>query len=521
MEKKLLLSTKITLKEIADFIFGKFHFSNIELDPLLRAKIIKSNQHLNQLLINKTPIYGVNTGLGESCFRLISASQEYELQRNLIAYLTCGTGDFLPLEVARGTCIIRLISLSKGLSGVSEELLERMKLYVIRDWLPLIPREGSLGASGDLIPLAYLAQIIQGNGEVLANGKKRLISELLAEEKIAPYELKAKEGLALVNGTSVMTALAIVNLKHAQLLTKLAVICTSWLCMAIKGRVEAFGDLVNKDAKYFKGQHLVASQISELLREEDYSTICYSQIKNIDGVTSDFVQDPYSLRCTPQILGPVVETLDLIEEWLQNEMNSVADNPLINENGVIATGGNFYGGYIAHGMDYLKISLGHIADLLDRQLTMLISDKTNRGLPANLANWPNLPKHEWHIHHGLKGLHQLVSAITSEIMAKTIPNSVFSRSSESHNQDKISLGMSASTQCYDIIESLFNIMGAYLICLAQALDLREQQLKSPLGKSIYALVRSNVKYVEKDQALDLNLRDLVVSLKKLAKEDLI
>ena len=161
------------------------------------------------------------------------------------------------------------------------------------------------------------------------------------------------------------------------------------------------------------------------------------QINIENELTQQMVQDPYSLRCSPQILGPIIETLDLIENWLENEINSVSDNPLIDDEGNLATGGNFYGGHLAHGMDYLKICLGNLADHLDRQLTLLVNSKTNRGLPDNLVFTNGLNKEEKHLHHGLKGLHQCVSALTSEIMALSIPNGIFSRSSESHNQDKI------------------------------------------------------------------------------------
>jgi histidine ammonia-lyase/phenylalanine ammonia-lyase len=174
---------------------------------------------------------------------------------------------------------------------------------------------------------------------------------------------------------------------------------------------------------------------------------------------------------------------------------------------------------MAHGMDYLKISLGNIADLMDRQLTLLISDKTNRGLPPNLADWDNMPEKDRHLHHGLKGLHQLTSAVTSEIMAKTIPNSIFSRSSESHNQDKVSLGLSAATQCSEITDSLFNISAAYLICLAQAIDLRKINLVGKDSQRIIKLIRKNVPFVKRDTRLDKNIKYLIEDLKSMALKE--
>ena len=215
------------------------------------------------------------------------------------------------------------------------------------------------------------------------------------------------------------------------------------------------------------------------MEEEDYAP----KVDETKDVDDGRIQDRYSLRCAPQILGPVVDTFRLVGQWLECEINSTSDNPLVDTEGAFAMGGNFYGGYLSQGMDYLKISLGHVADFADRQLMMLIDEKSNRGLPPNLANWPGLPEEERYLHHGLKGLHQSVGAITSEIMARTMPNGVFSRSSESHNQDKVSLGMSAATACSDILESLFTVQALYLICLAQALDLRVSVCRAKLRRN--------------------------------------
>lgn len=187
--------------------------------------------------------------------------------------------------------------------------------------------------------------------------------------------------------------------------------------------------------------------------------------------------------------------------WLEDEINSVSDNPLLSYTGEIATGGNFYGGYLSQGMDYLKISLAQIADLTDRQLLFIVDEKSNRGLPANLANWPGLPPQQRHLHHGLKGLHQAASALTSEIMALSLPNSIFSRSTESHNQDKVSLGMSAATQCHDLIEKLLTLQTLHLICLAQALDLQKIQLKGRTAKKLYTLIRQHVPFIQSDREI--------------------
>ena len=516
MSNTFIISKHVTKEAVLDFVYNRKSYISIKLDDELINKTTNSRRNFEKLIENNVPIYGVTTGFGESCFRAIDKENSELLQKNLVDYLSCGTGKELTPEVSRAIFLLRLISLSKGYSGVSIELINRMVTYLENDWLPIIPCEGSLGASGDLIPLAYLAQIIQGNGKVYANDQVQNISILLNEKNLKPYKLKSKEGLALVNGTSAMAGLALTNLSHISYLYETSVLCTAWLCLVLKGRTEAYDVLVNQKAKDSLGQAKTATMVKKLIDEEEYKSKNLSTIQTKDNYTCDFIQDPYSMRCTPQILGPVYDTIELFGSWLGHEINGVSDNPLIDENGNLANGGNFYGGYISHGMDYLKICLAHIADQMDRQLTLLISDKTNRGLTPNLINWPD-NNSERHLHHGLKGLHQLGSAITSEIIAKSMPNGVFSRSSESHNQDKVSLGMSAACQCTEVIDKVYNLFSAYLICLAQAVDLREIKFKGRTSKEMYSKIRSCTGFVDKDTRLDGALQKLSTELKQLAK----
>ena len=516
----LFSDEKLSLNAVADFAFRRERAPRrIEFhrDCLQRARA--SRARLESFVERELPIYGVTTGFGDSCFRVIPKDKAEILQRNLVSYLLTGSGPLLSEASTRALFVIRLKSLSRGYSGVSEALLERMALYLEKDWLPAIPREGSLGASGDLIPLAYLAEVLQGEGELLVPGKPgetRATRAVLEEAGIAPYVLKSKEGLSLVNGTSVMAGIALENLNSARFLVETTLLSTAWLCIALRGRTEAFEPLVNEIANTHDGQRKAAAAILSFLREEKHTAKPLSQIAIENAMTTEFVQDRYSLRCAPQVLGPVLETIDRAQRWLETELNGVSDNPLIGEDGSLAMGGNFYGGYLSQGMDYLKISLAHVADLLDRQLMTLIDEKSNRGLPANLANWPGIPEEERFLHHGLKGLHQSVNAITSEIMAKAMPNGIFSRSSESHNQDKVSLGLSAAVQCEEMLKQLYQIQSLTLVCLAQALDLRKVELRGPTARAFYAVVREHVPYVECDTKLGPAIDGLTAKLKTLA-----
>lgn len=509
--KLQLSSDNLRLAEVGAFLFrGREGEAALELEPSCLARVAASRERFLALMENEVPIYGVTTGFGASVTKPIARAQSEKLQSNLIAYLTCGTGPKLPREAVRAAMLFRLSSLTRGYSGVSVELVERLKVFLERGWVPVVPREGSLGASGDLIPLAYIAQALQGKGEVVAaDGQLRSVASLLEKHGEKPYHLKAKEGLALVNGTSAMCGVAFVAYQHCAQLVSLATMATAWACMALRGRTEAFGPLVNAEAKKFPGQKEIGAQITALLRAEKYSPV----------LGKNPIQDKYSLRCAPQVLGPVLESLELAQGWLETEINGVSDNPLVSEEGELAMGGNFYGGYLAHGMDYMKLCLGHVADLADRQLMTLMCESTNRGLPANLANWAGEGEtgfEENFLHHGLKGLNQSVSAITSEILAKSIPNSIFSRSSESHNQDKVSLGMSAGVQLLEQIPQVYNVLAMHLICLAQALDLREQELRGEASRRIYALVRRHCAFVSHDQPLDRAVTALSTELQALA-----
>jgi histidine ammonia-lyase/phenylalanine ammonia-lyase len=511
---------RLSLEKVREFAYRSPETTvEIEIAPELLARVRASEKRLHEFIDQGLPIYGVTTGFGDSCHRVISPSQTETLQKNLIAYLLAGTGPTLSRETTRAIFLIRLRSLSRGYSGVSADLLARMKLYLERDWMPLIPREGSLGASGDLIPLAYIAEVLQGDGRIhppvdSPRGTEPLpMKDVLASAKLDTYRLKPKEGLALVNGTSAMAGLILTNLNSARRIVDLAMTGTAWLVLALNGRTEAFEPLVNEKANTHSGQAEIARRIRALIAEEGYTSKPLSALAIRNGQTEGFVQDRYSVRCTPQILGPVLETIDQVERWLETELNGTADNPLIGEDGSLAMGGNFYGGYLSQGMDYLKIALAHVADLVDRQLTLLIDDKSNRGLPANLADWRGIPENERFLHHGLKALHQAVNALTSETMARAMPGGIFSRSSESHNQDKVSLGMSAAVQCSEMLAPLFRVQAMTLVALAQALDLRERALQGKTSAALYTAVREVVPFVKRDTSLGREIETLAARLK--------
>ena len=503
----------ISLDSIIEYLKEDSIATSIEISEECKKGIEATHKQLVLMLERSIPIYGVNTGFGDSLFRSIPLQKTAQLQNNLVSYLMCGVGKKIPRRASKATTLFRMISLTRGYSGVSVELVEAIKDCLEREWVPVIPCQGSLGASGDLVPLAYVTAMLRGDGEIETPEGIFEAKELFQKYNKKPYEFKPKEALAIVNGTSTMCGMGIECLLEAEFLVDIVATGTAWLCMGLKGRTEAFSPLINEKGKIHSGQAEIAKKIRTLLQEEDYSVLPITQIDSTKNLTNALVQDRYSLRCTPQVMGPVLETNTLFRGWLEAEINGVSDNPLIDEEGNLANGGNFYGGYLSQGLDYLKISLGHVADLIDRQVTYIVDEKSNRGLPANLAAWNEIPEEDRFLHHGLKGVHQTISAVTSEILAKTMPNGSFSRSSESHNQDKVSLGMSAAIQTQEILDSLYSITAMYLVCLTQALDIQGRELRGS-SKNLYEFVRGHVSFVEKDKSLGFALQKLAKALRE-------
>lgn len=493
---------RLTLDEIYQFVFNRQEFSAVEIASSAMEKVSHSRKHLEKKLKEGIPIYGVTTGYGAQCENAVSRELSTQLQENLISYLHCGTGAKFPKEAVRACQLIHLNALSGGFSAVRPELIERLKTFVNLDILAEVPLEGSLGASGDLIPMSYIANALIGRGNVHFENHIQNASEL----PVPKFELAEKEGLSLVNGVSMMLGMSVYNLKQVEFLLELSILECSWLYHCIQAKTESLSPLINSQAKEQEGQSQVAQKIRNYLEADQYTGIFSGS-----AVTADPIQDKYSVRCAPQILGPVQETLSIAKKWIENECNSCSDNPVIDERGNVAHGGNFYGSYIAHSMDYLKISVAHMSDLLDRQLTTLVDRNHNRGLSNNLV-FSNNESNE-NIHHGIKGLHQAVNALAAEVNALAIPNSIFSRSSENHNQDKVSLGMSAANQLQSMIDKSINMHALNLICLSQALDLREISPKSKQSQKWYQFVRDRVSFVSKDRSLNNEISLLIKDLK--------
>jgi histidine ammonia-lyase len=427
----------------------------LSASPAFRRRIRRGADILARALAAGQPVYGVTTGYGDNCTTEIPSKLVAELPDNLIRYHAVGTGEPLSPEVTRAVMLCRLQSLCRGFSGVRPELLELLAGMLRADILPLIPSEGSVGASGDLTPLSYLAAAMTGRRQVRFRGREVPAAKALAAAGLRPLRLAPKEGLALMNGTAVMTGIACLGHARAARLSRLAARLAAASSHALGGNPGHF-DRTLFSVKPHAGQVRVATWIRE-------------DLGPARGPASR-IQDRYSIRCAPHVIGVLEDALDWVRRDLENELNSANDNPIVDPvSGRILHGGHFYGGHVAFAMDSLKAAVASLADLMDRQLALLVDARYSNGLPQGLASGsgPRAP-----LQHGLKALQISASAWTAEALRLCMPAAAFSRSTEAHNQDKVSMGTIAARDCARVLELAEQVAAALVLASSQGLRLR-------------------------------------------------
>jgi phenylalanine ammonia-lyase len=471
---------------------------------------IEATLHLkHDLIAREIPIYGVTTGFGDSAHRQISPDKAARLQENMTRFLGCGTGPTATPEVVRATMLLRANCLSKGNSGVRPELIERLLLFLNEDVLPLIPERGSCGASGDLIPLSYVASALVGEADVVHRGHLTSARDVLAAMGAEQLVLEAKEGLGLTNGTSFMSAFACLAVHDAHELAFAADLCTAMASEALLGNRGHFNAFIF-EAKPHPGQIESGRHLRELLDGSELSVDC-ELAGGLDGAgfrqLDRQVQDKYSVRCAPHVVGALRDTLEWVDRWVAVEINSSDDNPLFDPGELrVQSGGNFYGSHIAQGMDSLKIALANLCDLMDRQLELVVDEKFNAGLTPNLIPFLEPTDPEAGLHHGFKGMQLCSSAMTAEAMHLSAPASIHSRSTEAHNQDKVSMGAIAARDARSIVELAQDVAAIHLIALCQALDLRGVDKASPKTRAAHDLVRAHVSFLDGDRRMHADVR---------------
>ena len=489
----------IAIEDITAIARGEQNIT-LSQDPSFMALIRRGSAFLEQLLEEDGAIYGVTTGYGDSCTTMIPETLVVQLPHHLYTFHGCGLGEFFSKEQARAVVAVRLNSLTFGYSGVTFELLQQLALLLQKDIVPVIPSEGSVGASGDLTPLSYVAAVLCGEREVYWQGQRRPTAEVFAEQGITPLRLKPKEGLAIMNGTAVMTGLACLAFERADYLSRLATRITAMATLVLDGNAHHY-DAVLFSVKPHAGQQGIAARLQKDLHAGEPPR------------NPNRLQDRYSLRCAPHVIGVLEDSMPWLRQFIENELNSANDNPIIDAEGKhVLHGGHFYGGHIAAAMDSLKTAVANIADLLDRQMAQMMDVKFNHGLPANLSGATG---DRAAINHGMKAVQIGASAWTAEALKLTMPASVFSRSTECHNQDKVSMGTIAARDCLRVLQLTEQVAASALFAVCQGLDLRIDSgdltlagIGEELRETLDSVRQTSTKLTE-DRALDHELRTLI------------
>ncbi len=485
----------LSLHEFEAVIFGNH---KIEISEAVVNRVNKSFDFLKEFSGNKV-IYGVNTGFGPMAQYRIKDEDRIQLQYNLIRSHASGTGKPVDPLCVKAAILARLNTLSLGYSGVHPSVIHLMKELINRDIVPLIFEHGGVGASGDLVQLAHLALVLIGEGEVFYKGERKSTSEVFAIENLQPIDVEIREGLALMNGTSVMTGIGVVNVHRAQQLLdwSLKISC------AINEIVKAYDDHLSSElntTKLHKGQRDVAQKMranlqdSTLIRKrEDH---LYTG-ENTENVFREKVQEYYSLRCVPQILGPVLETIESVAAILEKEINSANDNPIIDvENQHVYHGGNFHGDYISLEMDKLKIVITKLTMLAERQLNYLLNAKINEILPP----FVNLGKLGFNF--GMQGVQFTATSTTAESQMLSNPMYVHSIPNNNDNQDIVSMGTNSAVIASKVIENAFEVLAIELITVVQAIDyLGQKDQVSSVTKKMYDDIRAIVPVFKEDQVM--------------------
>lgn len=474
-------------------------------NPQFQQQIDAGVVFLDKLLQEDGVIYGVTTGYGDSCTVKVPLSQVHELPIHLTRFHGCGLGEYFSPEQGRAILATRLCSLTQGYSGVSWPLLRQLAAYLNHDIVPRIPQEGSVGASGDLTPLSYVAASLIGERDVYHKGDIRQVADVLPEHGLTPIRLRPKEGLAIMNGTAVMTALACLAYQRAEYLTRLSSRITALASLALKGNSNHFDDILFS-VKPHPGQNEVAGWIRHDLNHHEHPR------------NSDRLQDRYSIRCAPHIIGVLRDALPWFKQTIENELNSANDNPIIDGIGEhVLHGGHFYGGHIAMVMDSMKAAVANLADLHDRQMALLMDTKYNNGLPSNLSG--AAPERRY-INHGFKAVQIGCSAWTAEALKLTMPASVFSRSTECHNQDKVSMGTIAARDCLRVLQLTEQVVAASLLAVQQAVQLRIAQgeltavsLSGDIQQMLTSL-QQDYPLLQEDRPLETSLRQLIAQVQQ-------
>jgi histidine ammonia-lyase len=480
----ITISKILHINDVENILFQNRSIS-LALETELEIK--RCFDFLKQFASDKI-IYGINTGFGPMAQYRIDNKSLTELQYNIIKSHSTGAGNPLPDMYVKAAMFARLGTFIQAKSGVHPELVHLLVEFINRGIYPLVPEHGSVGASGDLVQLAHIALALIGEGEVHYKGEWRNAKEVLEEENLKPFSIHIREGLAITNGTSVMTGIGLINLRYAKRLLNWSIIA-SVLMNEIASSYDDFMSKALNDTKRHDGQ----SEIARLMREVSADSQCIRKRENElynggHNGTKKFehkIQPYYSLRCVPQILGPVFDTLQNAEKVLINELNSACDNPVVDiDTQNVYHGGNFHGDYISFEMDKIKIAITKLTMLTERQLNYLFHDRINGILPP-FVNLGVLG-----LNYGLQASQFTATSTTAECQMLSNPMYVHSIPNNNDNQDIVSMGTNSALIAKTVIENSYQVMSIHFMALVQAIDyLKIQEMLSPKTRAIYNEIR--------------------------------
>ncbi|MBQ1710478.1 MAG: aromatic amino acid lyase [Treponema sp.] len=506
---KTIKGQDLTIEDVCDVVYKKEEVQ-LPTDKEFWDRMEKSRKFLEDYIATGVPTYGVTTDFGDSCHNQISVDKAGELQRDICIYHGIGLGPKFDHDTGRAVVLARLNGNVKGgHSAIRPELAKMMLTMLNKDIIPVIPQLGSVGASGDLTPLSYLAAAIQGDREVYYKGKIVPTMEAFNAEGIKPLPIEAKEGLAIMNGTSVMTAVASLAWKKAERLAKISDFLTAVTSEITRGKDTPFVAKVS-EIKNHKGQIDSAAYVYNIIKDSKrvwrYEEFLKNQIEKLDGkkfiAQTNKIQDRYSIRCAPQITGVYRDTLRFARDLITEELNSANDNPLVDiDAGRLYNTGNFYGGHICAACDYLRTALANIADLSDKQAEVIIDGKFN-GLTENLIPFTPADHPRAGLRLGFKAAQITISAIRGEIMSYCFPISLTSQPTEALNQDKVSMGTISARKLAEQIDLLYLQYGTHMLAAMQAVDLAGYDDFAPFTKKVHDEVRKMSAFVEDDRVLD-------------------
>lgn len=474
----------LTLEQLFDVALAR---ADVEVAPRARERMSASRAVIERLIDSGTTVYGVNTGFGKLATLRISRKQIGQLQLNLVRSHACGVGAPLSETETRAMLLLRANAIVKGFSGVRPIVAETLCTMLNRGVHPVIPSQGSVGASGDLAPLAHLAQVAIGEGEALHQGRRISGADAMRAAGITPLALEAKEGLALLNGTQGMLALLALALGRAQIAVNTADVATSLSLDALRGSPAAFDERI-ANARPFVGHGITARNVQRLNRGSEIRESHKSPAED------PRVQDPYSLRCAPQVHGAVRDALAQIRSIVEVELNSATDNPLVfADSGEVISGGNFHGQPLAMAADQIAVALATLAGIAERRIEQMTNPNSSL-LPPFLASEPG-------INSGFMILQVTAAALASEMKALAVPYSVDSIPTSANQEDYVSMGMAGARRLQPMLSNLQHVLAIELLAACQGLDLLAPMRTGIEARKAYGIVRSLSRTVESDRSL--------------------